>query len=92
MLIACGLLLGNKTTPNFFEISYCIIDSIVARDIFASFLRYKNIYDIDKNTCVKLTVKGLKGYPGTMATADCTTSSHDKGDCCERAKLLRGRG
>ena len=59
MLIACGLLLGNKTTPNFFEMSYCIIDSIVARDIFASFLRYKNIYDIDKNTRVKLTVKGL---------------------------------
>ena len=59
MLIACGLLLGNKTTPNFFEMSYCIINSIVAKDIFASFLRYKNIYDVDKNTRVKLTVKGL---------------------------------
>ena len=21
--------------------------------------------------------------PGTMATADCTTSTHDEGDCCE---------
>ena len=69
MLIACGLLLGNKTTPNFFEMSYyCIIDSIVARDIFASFLRYKNIYDIDKNTRVKLTVKGLKTIMGFFLT------------------------
>ena len=28
-------------------------------------------------------VKKWLCYPGTMATADCTTSTHDEGDCCE---------
>ena len=25
----------------------------------------------------------MHSFPGTMATADCTTSTHDEGDCCE---------
>ena len=34
-------------------------------------------------TVLPITVMFKKGYPGTMATADCTTSTHDEGECWE---------